>query len=619
MPIASKSIWSRPRAQSQSEHGRPLSCAWPVLRMLSAFLTTVAAPTAAAFALLSILPTAAQEPQSISVVLIIDSSASMAQNDPASLRFVAASQLVDLLEERDEISAVLFADDSAVLVPLTRVTDVASRETIKAGLTPVAPVGSTNMRAALEAGLAELEKGSSPIRFAIFLTDGELHPPDWPNFSAEQRESERNAVLALADSFGERKWGLFPVSLASTVEPEFLQKLAEKGGGLYRKAAEAGELTLVFQEIFAANKLDVFEVLFSDCLDPGEEIPVTFPVHQFVSTLSLFVTYSSDLRPAVTVTAPNGEPVTPTGGDARYDAFSIEGPARGTWTVTIAGAAEGESCLAISSTPRTLVEVAWLRPSSSVALTGGAPLEIAVQLTARDPQTAEERLVEDATVAVTVTGPDGQSYEGTLLPVRSGEYVGTVPVSGAEGTYSIALVVETEEGVVARRSLETWLSAAPVEGRSPFPGSTPTPVPVAAPTVGGNGGGGPILVFILGPVLLGALLVPWAGYAHFGRPILRGYLTSVPGGRAYDLEVRHCRTWWRRPLTIGGPDDDIDLGLGSRWARIIPRRNGECLLEAITANDIVVDDHSLQKGHRRRLRDGSEVYLGGVGLIYRSP
>jgi hypothetical protein len=103
---------------------------------------------------------------------------------------------------------------------------------------------------------------------------------------------------------------------------------------------------------------------------------------------------------------------------------------------------------------------------------------------------------------------------------------------------------------------------------------------------------------------------------HMGA--LRGYLTSVPGGRAYDLEARHCRTWWRRPLTLGGPHDDMDLGLARRSARIIPRRNGECLLEAVSANDIVVDDHSLRKGQRRPLYDGSEFHLGGVGLIYRS-
>jgi Mg-chelatase subunit ChlD len=591
---------------------RAVKAVKPVFRVLSVFL-----PAVAALAFLSILPVRAQGPQNISVVLLIDNSGSMAHTDSASLRFAAASQLVDLLEDGDEIGVVLFADDSTVLVPLTRVTDVASKEAIKMGLTPVVPAGNTNMRAGLEAGLAELERGSNSIRFGIFLTDGELYPPDWPNLSAQEQEAERNAVFALAASFGEGNWGLFPVSLASAVEPEFLQKVAENGRGLYRQAAEAGELTLVFQEIFAANKLDVFEVLFSDCLAPGEESSVTFPVHQFVSTLSLFVTYSSDQRPAVTVAGPDGEPVTPTGGDARYDAFSIEGPARGTWTVAIAGAAEGESCVAISSTPRTLLEVVWLRPPSSLSLTAGAPLEVAVRLTARDPQTGEETLVEDATVAVTVTGPDGQSYEGTLLPVSSGEYAGMFSVDEVEGRYSIALVAETEEGVVARRSFEASLSGAAVGPPSPSHGLTPSPMPVAAPTGAGNGGA-LTLVFILGSVLLGGPAVSYAGYARFGRPILYGYLMSVPGGQAYDLESRHCRTWWRRPLTVGGPDDDIDLGLEGRWARIIPQRKGECLLEAVSADGVVVDDYLLRKGQRRRLHDRSESYLGRVGLIYRS-
>lgn len=494
----------------------------PVLRVPSVVLLTLVV-----LAFLFILPADAQGPQNISVVLIIDSSGSMARTDPSNLRFTAARQLVDLLEDGDEISVVLFADDSTVLVSLTKVTDAASKEAIKAGLTPVAPRGNTNMLAGLEAGLAEVEKGSNPIRLGIFLTDGELHPPDWPSFSAQEQEAERTAVFALADSFGERKWGLFSISLASAVEPEFLQKLAENGGGLYREAPQAGELTLVFQEVFAASKLDVFEVLFSDCLAPGEQRSVTFPVHQFVSTLSLFVTYPGDLRPTVTVAGPDGELVTPTGGDARYDAFIIEGPARGTWTVTIAGAAEGESCVAISSTPRTLVEVVWLSPPSSLSLTAGAPLEVAVRLTGRDSQTGEEKPVEDAAVAVTVTGPDGRVYEGTLPPTGSGEYVGAVSVSGVEGEYSIALVAETEEGVVARRSFKVSLSAAPVGVGSPSPEPTPTPMPGAAPT---GDDGGLSLVFLLGPALLGGLIVSYAGYARFGRPVLYGHLQSVSGG-----------------------------------------------------------------------------------------
>lgn len=585
----------------------------PMFRVLALSL-----PVIAALASLSILPADAQGPPNISVVLVIDNSNSMGQTDPASLRFAAASQLVDLLEAGDEISVVLFGDDSTVLVPLTRVTDVASKEAMKVQLRPVAPAGNTNMQSGLGRGLAELEKGSNSIRFAIFLTDGELHPPDWPDFSPQERETEREAVLALAASFREREWSLFPVSLASAVEWEFLQKLAENGDGLHREAPEASELTLVFQEIFAAKKLDLFEVLFSDCLAPGEQRTVTFPVHPFVSTLSLFVTYPSDLRPTVIVAGPDGGPVTPAASDVRYDVFSIMGPARGTWTVTIAGATEGESCLTMSSTPRTLLDVVWLRPPPSLGLTSGAPLEVAVRLTAHDPQTGEETAVEDATVVVTVTGPNGQSYEGTLGSVGSGEYAGTVSVDGVEGKYRIALEAESDGEVMARRTLEVSISATPVGASSPSPKGTPTPITAGGETAASGGDGGMTLLFILGPALLVALAVTYAAHARFGRPILHGYLKSVPRGQAYDLESRHCRTWWRRPLTIGGPDDDIDLGLGKQQARIIPSRNEGCLVEAVSAGDVIVDDHRLRKGQRRRLYDGTEISVGGAILVYWS-
>lgn len=557
----------------------------------------------------------AQGPKNISVVLIIDNSGSMARTDPAGLRFVAASQLVDLLEDGDEISVVLFADDSTALVSLTRVTDAASRDAIKANLVPVAPEGNTHMRAGLEAGLAQLEKGSNSIRFGIFLTDGELHPPDWPDLTAEEQEAERSAVFALADSFGEREWGLFPISLASAVEPTFLQQLAENGGGLYREAPDAGQLTLVFQDVFAANKLDVFEVLFSDCLAPGDERSVTFPVHQFVSSVSLFVTYPSDLRPTVTVAGPDGGPVAPTGGDARYDAFNIESPARGTWNVTIAGVAEGESCVSISSTPRTLVEVEWLQPSPSLSLAPGEPLEIAVRLSARDPQSGDEKPVEDAAVTVTVAAPDGETYEGALEHTQSGEYSGAVMVDGEEGTYRIDLVAEREEGVVAQRSFE--VSVSPMTAATASPAASPTPStgpPIPAP----EGDGGPALgLILLGPVVLIGLGASFLGYCHYGRPRLRGWLESAGAGRAYDLESRHRRIWTRRALTIGGAKDDIDVGAGRRLARVIPRRGGECFLQAVSEEDVVVDGHLLRRGERRRLRHHSEINLGDVALIYR--
>ena len=142
--------------------------------------------------------------------------------------------------------------------------------------------------------------------------------------------------------------------------------------------------------------------------------------------------------------------------------------------------------------------------------------------------------------------------------------------------------------------------------------------PSGSSDTAGDDGNLPLLIVLASFLLIG-FVASWAGYAHFGRPTLRGHLESAAGGRAYDLESRHSRTWWRRPLTLGGPDDDIDLGLGGRWARIIPRRNGECFLEAVSADGVVVDDHLLGKGLRSRLYDCSEIQLGPVELQYRSP
>jgi hypothetical protein len=572
----------------------------------------------------------AQGPEGISLALIIDNSGSMADTDPGNLRFAAASQLIDLLESGDEITVITFADESTVLIPLTKVTDEESKALIKQGLTPAAPGGNTNMGPGLQDGLAQLEQGSNSIRFAIFLTDGQLHPPGWNSLSPEEQDAERNSVLELASQFAEAESTLFTVSLATTAEPEFLQTLAGNGGGLYREAPEAARLTLVFQEIFAAEKLDEFEVLFDDCLAPGEQRVVSFSVHQFLDTLSLFVTYSDDLRPAVTVVRPDGAPQAPAGGDSRYDTFNIDAPMAGTWTVTAVGAAQGESCITISSTPRALVEVEWILPTASHQQAPGEPLQVRVALILRDSETGQERPLEDADVSVTVTGPDDQPLQGDLQHTGAGQYEGEVPISDVEGEYSIGLLVQAGDLVVARRSLEVAISiAAPAVPSPAVPSPTAVPVatpqPTDEPTVAPvgpvgpdtDGGGLPLTLLFLAPLFVVGIAISIGAYNRFGQPVLRGFIVSIPQGRVYELESIHRRMRWRKPLTIGGPQDDIDLGAGKRLARVIPQKNGEPLLEVLSdSDDVAVNNRPLQLGQRWRLLDQSEMRFGSVDLVY---
>lgn len=567
-------------------------------------------------------PTVAQGPEGISLALIIDNSGSMANTDPGNLRFAAASQLIDLLQSGDEITVITFADQSTVLIPLTKVTDDGSKTLIKEGLTPAAPSGNTNMGPGLQDGLAQLEQGSNTIRFAIFLTDGQLNPPGWNSFSPEEQDAERNSVLELASRFAEAESTLFTVSLATTAEPEFLQTLAGNGGGLYREAPEAGRLTLVFQEIFAVEKLDEFEVLFDDCLAPGEQRVVSFSVHQFLDTLSLFVTYADDPRPAVTVVRPDGAPQAPADGDSRYDAFNIDAPMAGTWTVTVVGAAQGESCITISSTPRALVEVEWILPTASHRQASGEPLQVTVALKVRDPETGEERPLEDADVSVTVTGPDDQPLQGDLQHTGAGQYEGEVPISNVEGEYSIGLLVQAGDLVVARLILEVAISIAAPAVPSPtaVPVATPQPTdepPVALVEPDTGDGGLPLTLLFLAPLSVIGIAVSAGAYNRFGQPVLRGFIVSIQGGRVYELETLHRRMRWRKPLTMGGPQDDIDLGAGKCLARVIPQKNGEPLLEVLSdGDDVAVNNRRLQPGQRWRLLDQSEMRLGSVDLVY---
>jgi hypothetical protein len=112
--------------------------------------------------------------------------------------------------------------------------------------------------------------------------------------------------------------------------------------------------------------------------------------------------------------------------------------------------------------------------------------------------------------------------------------------------------------------------------------------------------------------------VSYGAYLQYGKPLLRGVLFTVPQNRSYDLERLHRRVWSRRPLTVGGPDDDIDLGIGRCLLRIIAHKNGGPAIEVVSdADDVVVNGRRLLPGRRWRLLDESALCLEGIDLVYR--
>lgn len=555
-----------------------------------------------------------QDTPNISVILIIDNSGSMSTTDPLGLRYVAARQLIDMLEPGDEVSVVLFADSSKTVVAQpARVTDLASKSAIIERVQTEAPSGNTNMRAALTVAAEEMAKMTNPTRFAIFLTDGELYPPNWEQFTAAQQDAERQAVLALADQFGAAGTPIYAVSLADATDPALLQSIAERSHGSSLQAATAEQLTPVFQKVFAAQKLDIFEVLHSGPLPAGSSREVDYPVHRYVRSLTIFVTYASGERPEVSVIPPGSTtPLTPTVRNS-YDVYTFVAPEPGLWKVNLNGHPSANTSLVVSASPRASVDVVWNQPATSLAT--GSALAADVSVTAIDPATRQVVPVQGATAAVVVIGADQSRREYTLTESGNGQYTGQFATVTHPGDYVIELEVRTPEGVLAQRQLRVTATGPVVTATAvttPVTAVTPVTVvtPVATATAPAVPTAPPTPTVAPSPGLLDRGLerareaasspLLWVAAAAVGGVVTAGVAlaasrprfpddfilyTFAPQFQEISLRDLQGRFWRRTRLKIGGKSSPIAMGLSRPVAEVVVRRGGRVEIRRLVAKE----------------------------------
>jgi Mg-chelatase subunit ChlD len=216
----------------------------------------------------------------LAVALIIDSSGSMKNNDPAGVRIEAARKAVELLGEDDQVCVVEFADQAVVLVPLRKVGDQASRRGILEALSGIGAKGDTDIKGGLEKAYLELTKAEKEKKkFALMLTDGE---PDLPYLlkNADNMAGYVAAVDNVAGSYKAQGWAVHCVALHREKAGELLQKIALATGGEYFFVQEAAELTRFFQSIMLVQKHSPAEsprlsyVLEARNYKVGEKFPV---------------------------------------------------------------------------------------------------------------------------------------------------------------------------------------------------------------------------------------------------------------------------------------------------------------------------------------------------------
>jgi len=271
---------------------------------------------------------APEPPVTVDVVLIIDSSGSMLDNDPAGLRKEAAKVFVDTMVNNDMVSIVDFDGGTRVAYPLQAVTD--DRSAVKAAINTIDSSGSTNIGAGLQTGYNQLlSSPNTNPKAAVLLTDGQ------GNYNNQ------------ANLYKDQGWPVFTIGLSSSADEQLLRAIANETGGQYFALTDPNQLIQVYFAIQSAISGSDVIVTTDLTMSQGqtETVPVTLSANQ--NTGNFVVTWPGS-RVDTKLIDPTGRVITPDTAlsdpyvyhakGPTYEVYRISYPMPGEWDVQLYGA-----------------------------------------------------------------------------------------------------------------------------------------------------------------------------------------------------------------------------------------------------------------------------------------
>jgi len=185
-------------------------------------------------------------------VLVMDSSGSMAKNDPKKLRVPAAKMFMSLLGAQDRIGLISFSDNGYPVLHLTA-PGPKTNARILASADKVSSKGVyTNLHAALEKGLAMLDKEGKEgqEKMLVLMSDGKMDvgdtDEDWALTKKLQGELLRSAR--------NRGIKVYTIAFTEASDVDLLKEVAEETGALFKLAKTDRDLHEVFSAIFESAK-----------------------------------------------------------------------------------------------------------------------------------------------------------------------------------------------------------------------------------------------------------------------------------------------------------------------------------------------------------------------------
>lgn len=226
-----------PRLNGPSWRQRYTGTSWLVLvpaTLVMMFIAGLALETAYQF-----------EPGSVktvnNIVLAIDNSGSMEQNDPDQDRYKAAKRMIEEMDRDKQAAVFVFSDSVDLLQPFVQLKDQNVKEELFSKIDAIQPTqGGTDIGLMLSEAMKHIKDQQDNARgtMVVLLSDG---------------FSEVDTSTALAD-YKAQHVGVHTIGL-SQVDAQgagLLRLIAEETGGQYYDVSEANELSFVFEQIYSS-------------------------------------------------------------------------------------------------------------------------------------------------------------------------------------------------------------------------------------------------------------------------------------------------------------------------------------------------------------------------------
>jgi Ca-activated chloride channel homolog len=373
----------------------------------------------------NILPVEPREPKreekNRAVVLVIDKSGSMREENKMLYTLEAAKVLVRQLKDNDLLGVVAFDVSPFIVVPMESVGRL--RSTFNSQIDRLRPGGQTYIYPALLEAKRQLERQNAAIKHVILLSDGET------------RGSQSELIDLVSVMKNEMKITVSGIAVGSEADIRLMKRVSQYGGGLFHYTLDPSTLPQIVLQQIQDKPTDEppRERDFTPVPERGSQLLASFPTRSYPTIRGYMET---DLKRGahLDLMIPRDDRKAPLLASWQYErgkSIALTTDLEGRWS---------RNWIQWNELQNFWGKILdWLRPSEEPI-----PLhEARVSLSASQAVLelfAYEEASADSQFRFSVIGKSGRS-EGTLRKLAPGHYQAELPIS-VPGDYRIELTEE---------------------------------------------------------------------------------------------------------------------------------------------------------------------------------